>query len=134
MESDYKRKKAAQIRRKRRIRKKISGSSSRPRLVVTRSLKHIAAALIDDERGHTLTSIFDGALKADEFQVPAGDAEKKKPVLSGKTAMAYQVGVAIAAAAKGKGITQVVFDRNGLRYHGRVKAVADGARKGGLIL
>ncbi|MDP8208246.1 MAG: 50S ribosomal protein L18 [Candidatus Electryonea clarkiae] len=128
-------KKAAQLRRKKRIRKKISGSSICPRLVITRSLKHISATLIDDDKGVALTGIFDGVLKKDEYPlpVPKKDDKKAKSVLSGKVATAYRVGLAIAAVGKERGIERVVFDRNGLRYHGRVRALAEGARKGGLV-
>jgi large subunit ribosomal protein L18 len=104
-------------RRKLRIRKKVSGTTERPRLTVFRSNKQIYAQVVDDSNGSTLAVAT--SLKIDK-------AEAKQ------SAVAEQVGVAIAEACKGKGITQVVFDRNGYIYHGRVKALADGARKGGL--
>ena len=102
---------------KRRIRKKISGTADRPRLTVFRSAQHIYAQLIDDLAGHTLasaSSLGDSALK--------GNASEKSAA----------VGKKLAENAKKAGIESVVFDRNGFRYHGRVKALADGAREGGL--
>lgn len=106
-------------RRHLRVRKKISGTGERPRLVVFRSLKHTYAQLIDDERGHTLvgTSDMSSDLTSEE---------------SGKLGVAFAVGKSIATRAKELGITRAVFDRAGYLYHGRVKAVADGAREGGL--
>lgn len=102
---------------KRGIRKKISGTSARPRLTVFRSNKNISAQLIDDLSGTTLAS-------ASSQQK---DVSGKNPVEVGKA-----VGIKLAEAAKAEGITSAVFDRNGYRYHGRVQAVAEGARKGGL--
>lgn len=99
------------------IRKKISGTSARPRLTVFRSNKNISAQLIDDLSGTTLAS-------ASSQQK---DVSGKNPVEVGKA-----VGIKLAEAAKAEGITSAVFDRNGYRYHGRVQAVAEGARKGGL--
>jgi large subunit ribosomal protein L18 len=105
-------------RRKLRIRKKISGSTERPRLTVFRSNKQIYAQVVDDVSGNTLAS-------ATSLKVTVSEEATKSQV-------AEQVGTAIAEACKAKGITQVVFDRNGYIYHGRVKALADGARKAGL--
>jgi len=102
---------------KRGIRKKISGTSARPRLTVFRSNKNISAQLIDDLSGTTLAS-------ASSQQK---DVSGKNPVEVGKA-----VGVKLAEAAKAEGISTAVFDRNGYRYHGRVQAVAEGAREGGL--
>jgi large subunit ribosomal protein L18 len=102
-------------RRHLRVRKAVSGTAERPRLVVFRSDKHIYAQLVDDQAGHTLGTV--SSLKV---------AEGKK------SEKATEVGKQIAALAKDKGITRVVFDRAGYQYHGRVKAVADGAREGGL--
>jgi large subunit ribosomal protein L18 len=104
-----------------RVRKKIIGSATRPRLVVTRSNRHMVAQLVDDGVGHTLVSAstLEVALRADD-----GD----------KTAKARQVGALIAERALAAGIEAVVFDRSGNKYHGRVAAVADGAREGGLQL
>ena len=110
----------ARKRRKIRIRKKISGTAERPRLVVYRSNLHIYAQVIDDTTGNTLASISTLALSR--------NGEK---VGSNKTG-ADQVGKEIARMALEKQISQVVFDRNGYLYHGRIKAVADGAREGGL--
>lgn len=107
-------------RRRRRVRAKIFGLASRPRLNVFRSMKHIYAQLIDDEAGHTLAAA--SSLDADV----SGQAGLKK------TEEATAVGKLLAQRAQAKQIKQVVFDRAGYRYHGRVKAVADGAREGGL--
>ncbi len=106
------------MRRKRRIRKKAHGTAGRPRLTVFRSNKQIYAQVIDDASGATLAAASSLALERAES--------------SGKRGLAEQVGEAVAAACTQKGISQVVFDRNGYIYHGRIKALADGARKGGL--
>ena len=111
------------LRRRQRIRKKVEGSSERPRLSVFRSNKQIYAQVIDDSTGKTVAA----ASSLDLF----GEG-KEKPSEGGKVAVASQVGEAIAAACKERGISQVVFDRGGNIYHGRVKALAEGARKGGL--
>ncbi len=115
-----KKKKAA--RRRLRVRGKVSGSAERPRLSVTKSLKRVFAQLIDDENSVTLLGVDSSSavLKA-ELQ---GKVQK--------TDVARKVGEVIAKLAKEKGIEQVVFDRNSNRFHGRIKAVADGAREGGL--
>lgn len=113
---------AARQRRHLRVRKRISGTPERPRLAVFRSLNHIYAQIIDDTAGHTLVSAADI-----EPEVRKAVDGKKK------TEVAELVGAAIAQKAKAKGITTVVFDRGGFRYHGRVKALAEAARKGGLI-
>jgi len=105
-------------RRKQRIRKKITGTAAQPRLSVFRSLKHIYAQVIDDTTGRTLAAAGSGKTQA------ADDGHK--------TGSAEAVGVAIAEACKAKGIAKVVFDRNGYLYTGRIRALADGARKGGL--
>jgi large subunit ribosomal protein L18 len=110
----------ARARRHLRVRKKIQGSAGRPRLVVFRSSKHIYAQLVDDERGVTLIGASDRS-------------DGMSPESPKKTAKSFALGQLIAAKAKDKGITRVVFDRGGYQYHGRVKAVADGARKGGLV-
>ncbi|HTS89145.1 MAG TPA: 50S ribosomal protein L18 [Gemmatimonadales bacterium] len=106
-------------RRHLRVRKKVAGTAERPRLVVFRSLKHIYAQLVDDDRGVCLLGVSDHS----EGVAPDG---------AGKIGKAKGTGRALAARAKAAGITAVVFDRAGYRYHGRVKAVADGARQGGL--
>jgi large subunit ribosomal protein L18 len=106
-------------RRHLRVRKKVAGTPERPRLAVFRSLKHIYAQLVDDSRGVCLLGISD---------VSEGVAVDG----AGKVGKAKGMGKALAAKAKAAGFTKVVFDRAGYRYHGRVKAVADGAREGGL--
>jgi large subunit ribosomal protein L18 len=110
-----------QLRRRRhvRVRQKVAGTAERPRLVVFRSLKHIYAQLVNDDLGVTLMGVSDGS------EGVAADG-------AGKTARGKAVGKLLAAKAKAAGVTKVVFDRAGYRYHGRVKAVADGAREGGL--
>ncbi|NOT08493.1 MAG: 50S ribosomal protein L18 [Gemmatimonadales bacterium] len=106
-------------RRHLRVRKRVSGTSERPRLVVFRSIKHIYAQLVDDDRGVTLLGVSDGS-------------EGMEAEVKGKVAKAKAAGKLLAGKAKAAGITKVVFDRGGYRYHGRVQAVADGAREGGL--
>ena len=101
-------------RRHRRVRAKVAGTQERPRLVVYRSLKHIYAQIVDDAAQRTLATVTDNELTGT------------------KTSKSTAVGKLIAEKAKAAGITRVVFDRGGYRYHGRVKAVADGAREGGL--
>ena len=105
-------------------------------MVVARSLKHISASLVDDERGVTLAGLMDLSEKTRSIPVEdkKEDAEgkKKSPPMNRRVAEAYRVGLAIADVAREKGITTIVFDRNGYPYHGRVRAVAEGARKGGL--
>lgn len=110
---------AARIRRHGRVRKKVEGTQQRPRLAVYRSLTHIYAQVIDDERGHTLA-----AASTVEQTLRDGKGDK--------TARAKAVGESIAKKAKDAGVTSVVFDRGGNRYHGRVKALAEAAREGGL--
>lgn len=111
----------ARARRHLRLRKKVVGSTSRPRLVVTRSTRHMVAQVVDDSVGRTLASA--STLEAD-LRALDGD----------KTAKARRVGELIAERAKAAGVEAVVFDRGGNKYHGRVAAVADGARDGGLAL
>jgi large subunit ribosomal protein L18 len=103
------------------LRKKIEGTASRPRLVVTRSARHVFVQVIDDAKGHTLA--FASTLEAD-MRTFSGD----------KTAKAKKVGELVAERAKKAGIDSVVFDRGGNKYAGRVAAIADGAREGGLSL
>ncbi len=112
---------AGRARRHLRVRKKVSGSTSRPRLVVNRSARHMFAQIVDDSAGRTLAaaSTLDAQIRDSE-----GD----------KTAKARQVGELLARRAQEAGIEAVVFDRGGYRYHGRVAALADGAREGGLKL
>ena|SRR5918997_3307105 len=111
----------ARQRRHVRLRKKIRGTAQRPRLVVTRSSRHMVAQVVDDTVGKTVASA--STLEAD-LRALDGD----------KTAKARKVGELVAARAKAAGIESVVFDRGGNKYHGRVAAVADGAREGGLAL
>ena len=106
-------------RRHLRVRKKVAGTPERPRLVVFRSIKHIYAQLVDDDRGATLLGVSD-------------DSDGLALEGQGKVAKAKATGKLLAGKAKAAGIVKVVFDRAGYRYHGRVKAVADGAREGGL--
>ncbi|AEE45154.1 50S ribosomal protein L18 [Cellulomonas fimi] len=111
----------ARQRRHLRLRKKVVGSAARPRLVVTRSARHITAQVVDDGIGQTIAS-------ASTLEVDLRGAE------GDKSAKARKVGELVAERAKAKGIDAVVFDRGGNKYHGRVAAVADGAREGGLAL
>ena len=106
-------------RRKKGMRKTMSGTPSRPRLSIFRSLQHINAQVIDDLAGRTVASA--SSLDVDGVARKGGNVDAAK-----------EIGKAIADRAKKAGVTAVVFDRNGFRYHGRVKAVADGAREGGL--
>jgi large subunit ribosomal protein L18 len=112
---------AGRVRRHLRVRKRVTGSAARPRLVVNRSARHMFAQIVDDVKGHTLAqaSTLDASIKGTE-----GD----------KTAQARKVGELLAERAKKAGISAVVFDRGGYQYHGRIAAVADGAREGGLSL
>ena len=112
---------AARVRRHLRVRKKVTGSPSRPRLVVNRSARHMFAQIVDDSAGRTVASAstMEAAIRSAE-----GD----------KTAKARQVGELLARRAAEAGIAAVVFDRGGYRYHGRIAALADGAREGGLQL
>ncbi|HEY3418348.1 MAG TPA: 50S ribosomal protein L18 [Armatimonadota bacterium] len=117
-------KEAALARRHRRVRAKVSGTGERPRLAVHRSLLHIYAQVIDDVAGRTLA-----AASSNE---PAFREMKSETVKGGNVAGAKAVGLLLAQRAKEQGITVVVYDRGGYVYHGRVKALADGAREGGL--
>jgi large subunit ribosomal protein L18 len=112
---------AARLKRKMRVRKKINGSSERPRLCVFRSSKHIYAQIIDDAKGATLVA---ASTLAPEY--------KQMEAAKGKIGHAQRVGHLLAQKAKAKGISKVVFDRNGYIYHGRIRALADAAREAGL--
>lgn len=112
---------ASRARRHARVRKYVSGTAARPRLSVTRSTRHMFVQVIDDTKGLTLASA--STMEAD---LRASDADK--------TAKAKRVGELVAERAKAAGIEAVVFDRGGNKYHGRVAAVAEGAREGGLAL
>jgi large subunit ribosomal protein L18 len=109
----------ARSRRHSRVRKRIAGSAARPRLVVTRSTRHVFAQIVDDNAGHTLAS---ASTMESDLRVKSAD----------KTAKAREVGKLVAERAKAAGVETVVFDRGGNRYHGRIAALADGAREGGL--
>ena len=110
---------AARRRRHLRIRRRLNGTGARPRLSVFRSTEHIYAQVIDDTRGHTVAS--------------ASTLETELKGTKGtKTVRAKAVGLKLAERAKAAGVTQVIFDRGGYLYHGRIKALADGAREGGL--
>ena len=119
-----------------RIRQRVRGTGERPRLAVFRSLSHIYAQVIDDRKGHTLAAASSGEKKSDEKKSekasPEKSGEKGKTPNGGNVAGAEQVGKLIAERAKANGVTKVVFDRGGYLYHGRVKALADAARKAGL--
>jgi large subunit ribosomal protein L18 len=108
--------------RHRRVRKRIGGTTQRPRLCVFRSLNHIYAQVIDDVKGHTMAAA--GSMDPDIRTQLKGKS---------KTQVAELVGGLVAKRATGSGASQVVFDRGGFKFHGRVKALAEAARKGGLI-
>jgi len=119
--SSSKLRKMSRLKRKKSIRKRISGTAERPRLSVFRSSRHIYAQLVDDIKGDTLIS-------ASSVEKTARDL----PKFDSKVAMAEHIGKVLAERAKEKGIETVVFDRNGFLYHGRVKALSSGAREAGL--
>jgi large subunit ribosomal protein L18 len=108
------------IRRHRRVRKNVHGTAERPRLAVYRSNKHITAQVIDDDRGHTLAA------------ASSTETELRGAGSGGSVAAAERVGALVAERAKAAGVTAVVFDRGGYAYHGRVAAIAEAARNGGL--
>ena len=116
---DAKTKRSARVHRHTRVRKKVAGTAERPRLVVTRSSRHITAQVVDDSVGRTLA--YASTMEAD-LRSQSGDKSDK----------AKLVGGLVAERAKAAGIDKVVFDRGGFRYHGRVAALADAAREGGL--
>ena len=111
------------IARHRRVRKKVSGTGQRPRLCVFRSLRQIYAQVVDDTRGHTL-------MAASSLEVGGENGAG----LGSKTTVSAAVGKLVAERALAQGINQVVFDRGGYKYHGRVKALAEAAKEGGLGL
>ncbi|MCK9899394.1 MULTISPECIES: 50S ribosomal protein L18 [Parafrankia] len=113
------RRRTAKLRRHVRVRKKVAGTPTRPRLVVTRSSRHIYAQVIDDVAGHTLASA-----STLEVDLRASDGDK--------SAKAREVGRIVAERARAAGVDAVVFDRGGRTYHGRIAALADAAREGGL--
>ena len=111
-------KRATLKRRHNRLRRKIKGTADRPRLAVTRSLRHISVQLIDDDKGHTLAT---ASTRDEAISAARGNIEGAKAL-----------GTAIAEKAKGLSIESIVFDRGGRQYHGRIKALADAAREAGL--
>ncbi len=113
----------ARQRRHARVLKKIRGTAERPRLVVRRSLRHIHAQLVDDDRGICITGV---STRLDDVKAKLKKGERDK------SAQGHAAGLMMAERARSKGIERIVFDRGGHRYHGRVKAFADGAREGGL--
>ena len=114
---------AQRERRHKRIRKKVHGTAARPRLVVFRSLRNVEGQLVDDDAGRTILGVSTLAATLRDFRPEGGNK---------KVEHAFAAGQRLAELAKEKGIEAVVFDRGGYQYHGRVKALADGARKGGL--
>jgi large subunit ribosomal protein L18 len=118
----------ARTRRHSRVREKIRGSAGRPRLAVFRSITHIYAQLIDDDSGRTLVQA--SSLDVRPGPPPPATAEPRSP--ASKSERAKAVGALLGERAKAKGIGEVVFDRGGYRYHGRVKALGDAARSAGL--
>ncbi len=121
-----KRKQFSYLRRKKRVRRKINGTIERPRLAVNRSLKHIYAQIIDDENGETLVHASSLSPEVRGNTADSGDSP------SGKIEIAQNVGQLIAQKAKEQNIEGVIFDRAGYLYHGRIKALAEAAREGGL--
>ena len=117
------RRRERRARRHARIQRKVRGTAERPRLVVSRSLRHIEGQLVDDDRGVTLVG----------FSSRAGGLEELLPdEMEGKVARSFAAGKRLAQKALEAGVEKVVFDRNGFLYHGRVKALADAAREAGL--
>ncbi len=133
---------AKRYRRHKRVRAKIIGTAKVPRLCVFRSSKHIYAQLIDDNKGKTLLSVSDRELKSSKLKAQSSKPqlktknlkEKEKDIIRiGKVAVAYEIGKIIAEKALKNKVAKIVFDRGGYKYHGRVKAVAEGARDAGLV-
>jgi len=120
MSKNKKDKRGKRYRRHKRIRAKVTGTSEVPRLCVFRSNNHIYAQLIDDQKGVVISAASDKEIK------------KNKGSKKGKTELAFETGKLIAQKAKKKKIERIVFDRAGYKYHGRIRALAEGARKGGL--
>ena len=116
-------KQRAKLRRKMHIKKVIRGTEKRPRLIVYRSLKHTYAQVINDDKSHSITACATNSPYAVEKIKESGS----------KVEAAFIMGQILGEMVKAKGIEEIVFDRNGYKYHGRVKAVADGARKTGLV-
>ena len=128
---DAKTRRRARVRRHDRVRRKIAGTAERPRLAVYRSNRHIYAQLVDDDAARTLIAASDRAVRVGGAE-KVGGAGKAKAVGEGKTAAAEAVGELLAERAKAAGIDRVVFDRGGRLFHGRVAALAEGAREKGL--
>ena len=118
MDNKIKRKEYLRVKRKKRVRQKVNGTESRPRLSVFKSARHVYAQVIDDTAGKTLVS-------ASSFE--------KGNHRNANTEVCGEIGKLIAARCKDKNIEKIVFDKNGNQYHGRVKALAEGAREGGLV-
>jgi large subunit ribosomal protein L18 len=119
---DRKEKTEARLKRKKRIRKKVSGTANRPRLCIFRSLRNIYAQLVDDSTGKVITGVSTLTAEVKSDMKYGGNAESAK-----------KIGEVIAKKALDLGIKEILFDRNGFKYHGRVKALAEGAREAGLI-
>jgi large subunit ribosomal protein L18 len=130
--SDTKTKRAARVRRHVRVRRKVVGTADRPRLAVYRSNRHIYAQLIDDVAGRTIASASEPEARAAGAKTEAAGA--KTEAAGAKTEAAKAVGALIARRAKEAGIARAVFDRGGRLYHGRVAALAQAAREGGLSI
>jgi len=118
-----KEKREQRLRRHRRVRKRVMGSAEKPRMVVFRSNRHIGAQIIDDVQGITLCSVTS----------TSHDVQKELKDIKGKVAQSRHMGKLLAEQAREKGIERVVFDRGGHRYHGRIKALGDGARESGAL-
>lgn len=124
---DIKQKRRKLIQRKQRVRAKIKGTRRTPRLSVYRSLKHVYAQIIDDSKGETVLTVSDHELKKEVLEKARKEVKGSSQVI-----IAFALGKVIAQRAQRRGINRVVFDRGGRAYHGRVRALAEGARKGGL--
>ncbi len=136
-------KRKQKLRRHKKVRAKISGTDKRPRLCVFRSNKHLYAQLIDDQKNKVLVSESDLKLKIKKVKSSVVEAqadkktkesqeEKKEKAFSPRLQVAFEIGKSIAKKAKALKITSIVFDRGGYKYHGKVKALAEGAREEGL--
>jgi large subunit ribosomal protein L18 len=120
-------------RRRAKIRARIEGSAAVPRLSVFRSNKYIYAQLVDDNKGTTLLSLSDKIATDELNKVAVEKEEMAQPLETPRVTIAFKLGKLLATKAKEKKISKIVFDRSGYKYHGRVKALADGARAGGLV-
>ncbi len=122
---------AKRYRRHKRVRAKIIGTAKVPRLCVFRSSTHIYVQLIDDDKGKTILSVSDKEIKKPKTKNLKEKKEKK--IRTGKIAVAYEIGKMLAEKALKNKVAKIVFDRGGYKYHGRVKAIAEGARDAGLV-